>query len=351
LWKHGFVKPFFKDEEFTKFVFINPLFSKNYLKIALKKGLESNSLIYIWGKKKFGEVEAYAKKHSISVSYVEDGFIRSVGLGSDLTRAYSLVVDKLGIYFDARSESGLEKILNDTDFDEGIIKKAKKIQEFVIREGISKYNTDKDENIDIHTDKKIILAVGQVDDDASILYGSHDMSNLALLRAVREKNPHAFIIYKPHPDVLAKNRVGALSDKETLLYADKIIKKGSLGSVLGVCDEVHTITSLVGFEALLRGKRVVTYGMPFYSGWGLSDDMCENKRRKRKLSIYELIAGVLILYPRYISPKTYEICDIEVFLSQFNQEKMRYTLKRNILQKIFNFCARKAQFLYKSVTG
>ncbi|MGF1644795.1 MAG: hypothetical protein ACFCUJ_14235, partial [Thiotrichales bacterium] len=68
-------------------------------------------------------------------------------------------------------------------------------------------------------------------------------------------------------------------------------------------DEVHTMTSLTGFDALLRGKQVVTYGQPFYAGWGLTRDLADSRtafvRRTRQLELDELVAGALLRYPRY----------------------------------------------------
>ncbi|MDR1284863.1 MAG: capsular polysaccharide biosynthesis protein [Campylobacteraceae bacterium] len=348
-WKHDFVKPFFENEQFAKTFFINPIFSKNHLKIALKKGLDENSLIYMWGKKSFKNIEEYAKKHFIPILHVEDGFIRSAELGSDLTRPYSLVVDKYGIYFDAKQKSYLEEILNETNFDDKIVQDAKDVQAFLINNRISKYNIHKYKNIYIKTNRNVLFVVGQVDDDASIIYGSQNMSNLSLLKTVREKNPQSYIIYKPHPDVLVKNRIGALSEKEVLTYANTIIKNASLDSIFKICDEVHTITSLVGFEAILRGKKVVTYGMPFYAGWGLSDDMLANSRRKRKLTVHELIAGVLLLYPRYISPKNHKLCDIKTFLSEFKQEKLGYNYSKQIIKSFFIFITRKMRFIHRII--
>ena len=70
-------------------------------------------------------------------------------------------------------------------------------------------------------------------------------------------------------------------------------------------DEVHVLTSLAGFEALLRNKTVVCYGQPFYSGWGLTKDVyTPNRLHSRKLLLNELIAGTLILYPIYVSKVT-----------------------------------------------
>jgi capsular polysaccharide export protein len=347
-WKHNFIKPFFAKEQFVDFKFINPLFGSNYLKIARKRGLNENSLIYIWGRKPFTEVKEFAKQKSIPIFCVEDGFIRSIELGSDLTKPYSLVVDKYGIYFDATCKSELEEILNKTDFDKDTLKTAEKVQEFLVKNRISKYNINKDEIIKINTDKKIIFIPGQVDDDASIIYGGGNMSNIMLLKKVREENIDSFIIYKPHPDVTAKNRKGELNEKTALLYADIIIKNSSPDSLFEVCDEVHTVTSLVGFEALLRGKKVVTYGMPFYAGWGLTQDNLINNRRVRKLTLQELMAGTLIAYPRYISPKTDELCDITMFLKSLNEEKIRYnSIGENINGGLSRFVVRKTQMLYQ----
>ncbi len=62
------------------------------------------------------------------------------------------------------------------------------------------------------------------------------------------------------------------------------------------------MTSLTGFEALLRGRPVTCYGQPFYSGWGLTRDLHPpNERRQRRLVLDELVAGALIDYPLYLN--------------------------------------------------
>jgi capsular polysaccharide export protein len=74
-----------------------------------------------------------------------------------------------------------------------------------------------------------------------------------------------------------------------------------MAQLLGQVDEVHTLTSLTGFEALLRGIPVCCYGQPFYSGWGLTKDKVPVPRRTRQLTLAELVAGALIRYPTYVS--------------------------------------------------
>ncbi|MEF8701859.1 MAG: capsular polysaccharide biosynthesis protein, partial [Candidatus Accumulibacter sp. UW26] len=54
---------------------------------------------------------------------------------------------------------------------------------------------------------------------------------------------------------------------------------------------------------LLRGKRVVVHGQPFYAGWGLTEDRVRGGvalgRRERRLQLDELVAGTLLRYPVY----------------------------------------------------
>jgi capsular polysaccharide export protein len=304
-------------------VFINPIFS-SHLQLARKKGLNKDSHIYFWGRKSFPEVEAFANEHDIPIYRVEDGFVRSVALGSDLTQPYSQVVDKRGIYFDATVPSDLEEILNSYDFSNApeLIDRAIRFQELILLNKISKYNADSNAPLDFSDlGKTVALVAGQVEDDASIQYGANGMTNLELLQRVRENHPDRFIIFKPHPDVLSGNRVGAIPKEEALKYCDRVITDIGMASVLEAVDEVHTMTSLTGFEALVYGKKVYTYGMPFYAGWGLTTDMQTCERRKRKLTINELVAAAYLLYPRYISPKTNEYCEAEEVIRELKEEK------------------------------
>jgi capsular polysaccharide export protein len=351
-WKHDFIRPFFSQEEQEKIVFINPFLKKNYFKLALKKGLNKEATIYIWGKASFPLVEDYAKKYNLKIYRIEDGFIRSVDLGSDITQAYSLVIDSRGIYFDPTQESDLEHILQNHLFDEQLLQRASEVMRYLIEKKLSKYNLFQNVHLQIPNTKKVILVPGQVEDDASIYYGAQGMTNLELLQVTRKASPQGYIIYKPHPDVLVGNRVGDIQEDVALKYADKVVTTVGLESVLEVCDEVHTMTSLVGFEAILRGKKVFTYGTPFYAGWGLSIDRCNNPRRTRKLRVEELVAGVLLLYPHYIHPKTLQKCEIEDVLKALDSEKILYdsSVWYRVQKNIRNFISRKLQLLLRVIT-
>ncbi|HEC1745976.1 TPA: capsular polysaccharide biosynthesis protein [Campylobacter lari] len=305
LWKRWFMKPFFKAKN-NKIIFLNSLDE------LYEANLNPEDKIFIWGKKY--DKALLAKDFNNEIFLVEDGFLRSVFLGSDLTRPFSLIVDGKGLYVDPSKPSDLEDILQNHEFDESLKQRAKKLITIITQNKFSKYNGLKHEKLNFNTNKKIILIPAQVEDDASMILGGAGFDTLKLLQSVRGANENAFIVFKPHPDVLSGNRKG-LKDKSIILkYCDEIIENVSIDSAINASDEVHTITSTSGFDALLRGKKVVVYGKPFYAGWGLTSDFHKIPRRTRMLSLEELVAGVLILYPRYIHPKSKNLCEVELAL-------------------------------------
>lgn len=242
---------------------------------------------------------------------LEDGFIRSVGLGADLVRPLSWVIDGQGIYYDAAKPSGLELLLQTTGFDAALLCRARALRELLVAEGLTKYNVGGAgwRRLQFHPPyramRQVILVPGQVESDASLVHGAPGIRrNLDLLRSVRAAHPEAYLIYKPHPDVVAGLRRKGHGEEEAARWCDEVVTDIPMGELLPQVEEVHTLTSLTGFEALLRGKRVVCYGQPFYAGWGLTEDMLPVVRRTRRLSLDELVAGVLILYPAYVSRAT-----------------------------------------------
>ncbi|EFM2925856.1 capsular polysaccharide biosynthesis protein [Campylobacter coli] len=319
LWKRWFMRPFFKAKN-NKIIFLNSLDE------LYKANLNPEDKIFIWGKKY--DKTLLAKDFSNEIFLVEDGFLRSVFLGSDLTRPFSLIIDSKGLYVDPSKPSDLEDILQNHIFDESLKQRAKKLITMIMQNKFSKYNGLKHEKLNFNTNKKIILIPAQVEDDASMILGGAGYDTLKLLQSVRKANENAFIVFKPHPDVLSGNRKG-LKDKSIILkYCDEIIENVSIDSAINACDEVHTITSTSGFDALLRAKKVVVYGKPFYAGWGLTQDLHHISRRTRVLSLEELVAGVLILYPRYIHPKSKNLCEVELALDIMLALQKDYFSKR-----------------------
>ncbi|EHA2139124.1 capsular polysaccharide biosynthesis protein [Campylobacter coli] len=319
LWKRWFMRPFFKAKN-NKIIFLNSLDE------LYKANLNPEDKIFIWGKKY--DKALLAKDFKNEIFLVEDGFLRSVFLGSDLTRPFSLIIDSKGLYVDPSHPSDLEELLQNHEFDDSLKQRAKKLITMIMQNKFSKYNGLKHEKLNFNTNKKIILIPAQVEDDASMILGGAGFDTLKLLQSVRKANENAFIVFKPHPDVLSGNRKG-LKDKSIILkYCDEIIENVSIDSAINASDEVHTITSTSGFDALLRGKKVVVYGKPFYAGWGLTSDLHKIPRRTRVLSLEELVAGVLILYPRYIHPKSKNLCEVELALDTMLALQKDYFSKR-----------------------
>jgi capsular polysaccharide export protein len=323
------IESFFYAPDNQKFICKN-------LNDALKKGLDRDSNIFIYGIVEFPEVQRYARQHNINIYRIEDAFIRSIALGSGFAKPYSLSIDSRGIYFDPTRISDLEYILQNYKFTTDLLSRAEKVRKMVVEFKFSKYNHLEHVNLNINRGKysKIILVTGQVEDDMSIKYGAFGLNNSDLLKIVKEKNQNAYIIYKPHPDVLSGNRKGDVSKNILNRCADRVVTNISIDSAIEVSDEVHTLTSGAGFDALLRNKKVFTYGMPFYAGWGLTIDYIESKTRNRKISLDELVAATLILYPRYISPKTGKFCEVEQTLQELKEEQEYYFNNRFYRYKV-----------------
>ena len=334
LWKQAVIKPFFKLPS------CHLHFVRSQKKLE-KRPLAPNSRLLVWGNGK-PELLTFAKQHNLPILRMEDGFIRSVGLGSNLVAPISLVIDDLGIYFNAQIPSRLEHILQHQKFSSQDLNVAKKLREHLVTGKIGKYNVGDScyqRNI---TAKKVILVPGQVEDDASIQSGSPEIkTNLALLERVRELNPNAYIIYKPHPDVVSGNRKGAVSASCAQALADEVVETANILECIEQADEVHTMTSLAGFEALLRHKKVHCYGLPFYAHWGLTEDhlvLEKPERRTRKLTLDELVSAVLVYYPLYIDPQKQHFINAEQAVRFLMAQKMRIHsngIKRTWIAKQF----------------
>lgn len=248
---------------------------------------------------------------------VEDGFLRSRGLGAELVPPLSLVCDDLGIYYDPSRASRLEKWIEARATlrpDQQV--RATALIKALTEGALNKYNLDAPTpDLTGLPDGKRILVPGQVEDDASILTGTDKVrTNDALLKAVRDANPDAVILYKPHPDVEAGLRSGGQITAE---LSDRVLDHADPLTLIDTVDEVWTMTSLLGFEALLRDTKVITLGVPFYAGWGLTDDRGDvPPRRRADVSIEGLVHAALIDYPRYFDPKTGLACPVEVVVDR-----------------------------------
>lgn len=253
---------------------------------------------------------------------VEDGFLRSRGLGAALVPPLSLVADDLGIYYDPSRESRFERIMA-APLPPGGADRGQAFANALIRAGVTKYNLS-GRTPDLPPGHRILVP-GQVQDDASILLGAGaERTNLALLQRVRAENPGAVLIYKPHPDVEAGLRPGLIDPADTARLADMVASHSNAHALMAEVDEVWTITSTLGFEALLRGIPVTTLGAPFYAGWGLTRDLGPvPARRQTRADLAHLTHAALIAYPRYFDPVSGLPCPPEAALERLSDPALQ----------------------------
>ena len=318
-WKRRYVDKYMMSSEYN-----HQYVSMSDLKQVPQSAANESRSVMVWGKGKSDDVEMQLSG-SRTVARMEDGFVRSIGLGSNFTAPRSLVVDDMGIYFDATKPSRLEHLLQHRDCTEEEKLRAESLIETLLENRISKYSSSENaiSDISFYAGKRILLVVGQVHGDASLRYGSGDIdSNFKLLQAVRAANPNALIVYKPHPDVVSGNRSdGIINYRDIKEFCDHIETDLSIEVTLNLCEQVHTMTSLAGLEALLCGKEVVTYGKPFYAGWGLTTDCCVFDRRTRKRTLAELVYICYIEYPGYLDLESGEFTSVEKTIASLVEER------------------------------
>ncbi len=273
---------------------------------------------------------------------VEDGFLRSRGLGADLIPPLSLITDRQGIYYDPTRPSDLETMIAQEP-PPGGRQRAERLLSSLRELELSKYNLGGD--LPDLPEGHRILVPGQVEDDASIRLGAGETrTNPALLARARAENPEAIILFKPHPDVESGLRPGHVPEKTALRHADMVLHHCDPIAAINAVEEVWTMTSLLGFEALIRGKRVTTTGSPFYAGWGLTRDLgTPLERRRARPDPVQLAHATLIAYPRYFDPVSGLPCPPEVVVERLATGRLptpgilnRITAK---LQGIFVSCA------------
>jgi capsular polysaccharide export protein len=334
LWKRSRLQDFFGRQK--------PLIFANDPARAATIAAAKNRSLLIWAGKAPPDTAAIR---------VEDGFLRSRGLGAELIPPLSLVTDDLGIYYDPTRESRLERLIQ-APLPPGAGDRASDLIHRLIAQRVSKYNLP-GTLLDLPQGNRILVP-GQVEDDASIRLGSPDITtNFALLNTALSANPGAILIYKPHPDVESGLRPGAISANQLAAVRKTATDTGAALliashadalALIDACDAVWTMTSLLGFEALLRGKSVTCLGAPFYAGWGLTIDRCPIPLRRKQApdghplprpTLNHLVHAALIAYPRYYDPVARLPCPPEVAVDRLSQGRLpRPGLPLRLLAKL-----------------
>lgn len=323
LWKRPHLQRFFGEQK--------PVLFRNDPQAGADLAARTGRGILVWGASadppaaRAGKRTGDLPSGPVALRRIEDGFLRSRGLGANLVPPLSLVSDDLGIYYDPGRESRLERLIR-APLPPGGLARARALRARLIDDHLSKYNLGPRHAFPDLPPGHRILVAGQVEDDASIRLGAGEVRrNLDLLRAARAARPDALIVYKPHPDVEAGLRAGAITLTELEGLADLVAEAADPVTLIEMVDEVWTMTSLLGFEALIRGKPVTTLGAPFYAGWGLTRDLGPVPDRRRRAAdghplprpdLDVLVHAALIGYPRYRDPISGRPCPPEVVLDR-----------------------------------
>lgn len=298
-----------------------------------------------WAAGVTAEAEAAAARAGVELWRIEDGFLRSVGLGAGLARGASVGFDDEGIYFDALRPSRMERLLAERVLSPAERARAEGLIARIRKARVTKYNVGGTGALpSVPGDRTVILVPGQVADDAGVRRSlsatidcaACDNVNLELLRQVRARNPQAHILFKPHPDVAARLRAGRLEPREVEGLADQVVEGCDILDLVDLADRVETFSSLSGFEALLRGKPVTVYGMPFYAGWGLTDDLTDCARRGRRLDLATLAHVAFIDYPLTVDPVSLVPCGPEFLISRLESQRAstRHRIATRIRQEL-----------------
>ncbi len=266
--------------------------------------------------------------------YLEDGFIRSLDLWTDPNvPTLSVVMDTQAIYYDSLSPSLLEKILNsDFKIASNEFDRASKAIGKIVNNKISKYNYAPKLELPIRDGRKNILLVDQKAGDMSIKYGMSDASTFdnMLDDALALSETHDVYI-KLHPIAISEGgnaahytfeRLGEIVERENVFVIGFDINPYSL---IEPMDEVWVVSSGMGFEALLAGKQVRCFGVPFYSNWGLTIDYQLLNRRSVDRGLEEIFYVFYIMLTRYVDPVMHKSCELEDLIEYFERVLVKGT--------------------------
>lgn len=250
--------------------------------------------------------ESLGKPH-VSIDY---GFIRSLGTASHNTSRHSIIVCPGSIYFDATRPSALEDRLNSEDFllAEGERERAAACIDQIVRHRITQYNhtpkIDLREHFPANCRKRVVL-VDQRFGDPSVEKGLGCGATFERMLEAALELPDHDVLIKLHPD----SGAGGQNSYFRRVLPEPLPPRVALVDfevnpfcLFELVDRVFVCTSPLGFEALIAGKEVDCFGVPFYAGWGLTHDRVVIPRRQQRRSIEEIFHLYYLVHSRYFVP-------------------------------------------------
>ncbi len=307
----------------------------------LKKD-EEPAWAFLWGMSPSDsnmKMLAIALEKGFPIALCEDGFLRSADTAVNskaperFRASCSLVLDRHGFHFDANLKTDIETLLESAEYSLAAddLAKARKMIDRIVDQKITKYNHQPILQPQIgRQGAPKILVVDQSYRDYSIRRGwANDSTFAKMLSDAIADNPDADILVKTHPDAMTGQRTGYYDHVQSEGRIVRVTMPVNPYSLLEIVEKVYVCSTQLGFEALMAGKEVHVYGMPFYAGWGLTNDAQRNPRRTRKRTIEEVFHAFYVQYTRYFNPETGAPWSIEQALDHLVELRSEYDQFRN----------------------
>jgi capsule polysaccharide export protein KpsC/LpsZ len=258
----------------------------------------------------------------------EDGFLRSYStwadesLSPELISGLSYNFSYDGPYYFVPHETALVRLLNsEREVSAEEAAEARELISLINARRLSKYNHQPDKTLSIGDSiRPKVIVVDQSFGDYSIRYGgASERSFETMLQTAIRENPDADIIVKTHPDTKVGARKG---------YFDHVRSEGAVyrceesinpHALFEKARSVYVVTSGMGFEALLQGKEVRVFGMPFYSGWGLTKDYVVPPPRRRSRTLEEIFHLFYREFSCYVDPYAKRAGDLRGAIDHLSQ--------------------------------
>ncbi|MEM0943643.1 MAG: capsular polysaccharide biosynthesis protein, partial [Pseudomonadota bacterium] len=196
----------------------------------------------VWGRKPAARrVLALARLTGADVLTVEDGYLRSVHPGDS---PLSLTLDPIGVHYDGARPSRLEELIREAPDDPARHARARAAMEMLRREGLSKYTPLPRQ---AGPEPGYVLVVDQVRGDASLTAsGATPETFRRMAETARTENPGARVLIRGHPAGRG-HLPGALAPQNPWPLIEGAAR-------------VYTVSSQLGFEALMAGRPVTCFG-------------------------------------------------------------------------------------------
>ncbi|MEO0634763.1 MAG: capsular polysaccharide biosynthesis protein, partial [Pseudomonadota bacterium] len=309
----------------------------------------SDDLVGIWGNSPTAHRGlSVAAKRNTPVLRIEDAFLRSLFPGRAGAPPLGLLMDRKGAHFDPAQPSDLEHLLATHPLDDtAILNRARGCIARIQEAHLSKY-TAFDPETPVPA-PGYVLVIDQTRGDASVTASGADRNRfLEMLFVARDEHPGARIVIKSHPETAQGYRSGYFSQEDAAENVEFLREAVSPWALFEGAIAVYTVSSGLGFEAMLTGHKPRVFGQPFYAGWGLSVDEFPVQRRQRALTRAQLFAGAMILYPKWYDPFRDRLCEVETAIETLAAETRAWRAdhkgwvasgmrlwKRKPMQKVF----------------